>query len=204
MTRHSFRRIMTCGMIAAFALSGCRAANDASEVTNNNTIATPAPKVSPSAAPVAKVMPAGPEMLSTVGLYDGTPLTNVAARQGTFAIESIDDRDTLTLNGKPTQFKQDGADAPEPVAANNSINLVGVFELPQESVAWVIITGGTACPGTHVLISARSGLALPGQDIPGCDDRGTMRRVDDHITFEAGGSSGTYQDGSVSISSKPA
>ncbi|GAA3716002.1 hypothetical protein GCM10022268_25700 [Sphingomonas cynarae] len=203
MISYNSRRVMTCGVILALALSGCRAANETPEAANGDTTAAPTPRAVPTAAPAAVITPAGPEMLSTVGLYDGTPLTQVAARQGTFAIEKIDDLDTLTLNGKPTRFKTAQADVPEPVAANSSISLVGVFELPQESVAWVIIIGGSACVGTHVLVGARSGLALPGQNIPGCDDRGTMRRVDDHITFEAGGSSGTYEDGSISVSSKP-
>jgi len=97
------------------------------------------------------------------------------------------------------KYTQAGADAPVLVSANDAINLVGVFELPQESVAWVVITGGAACAGTHVLVGARDGRALPGQSIPGCDDRGTMRRQGDHITFEAGGSEGTYQDGMITV-----
>lgn len=142
-------------------------------------------------------------MLSTVGLYDRPPVTSVASRAGTFTIEKVDDVDTLTLDGKPIRYTPQGADAPAAVAANSSISLVGVFELPRESVAWVTIIGGTACAGTHVLIGARDGHAMPGQEIPGCDDRGTMRRAGDKITFEAGGSEGTYEDGLISVTTKP-
>lgn len=142
-------------------------------------------------------------MLSTVGA-SGDPITTVQARQGLFAIQNVDGIDTLTLNGKPTRFTASGTDGPQPVAANSGITLVGVFELPEESVAWVTILGGTACPGTHILVGARGGRALPGQEIPGCDDRGTMRRTGSQIAFEAGGSEGTYEDGLISVVSKPA
>lgn len=79
-----------------------------------------------------------------------------------------------------------------------------MFELPQESVAWVTIVGGTACPASHVLVGARSGLALPGQGILGCGESGTMRREGDKITFEAGGSEGNYKDGVITTTTKPA
>lgn len=156
----------------------------------------------PAATPEPTAAPVGPDMLSTVG-DAGEPLTNVAARQGTFAITNIDGIDTLTVNGKPARFKPAGNVKPETVQANSGLSLVGVFDLPVESVAWVRIIGGTACPGTHVLIPAREGRALSGQDIPGCDDRGTMRKVGDKVTFEAGGSEGTYENGLVSVTTRP-
>lgn len=188
----------------SITLAGCN--QHGTGDVGNNASATAAPIAEPSAPPTPTASipsPAGPEMLSTVGLYEGTPLTSAKARAGTYALEKIDGFDTLTLNGKPTRYTPAGADGPVPVAANDSITLVGVFELPQESVAWVIISGGSACAGTHVLVGARNGLALPGQGIPGCDDRGTMRRNGDKITFEAGGSAGSYQDGLITVTSKP-
>lgn len=188
--------------LAAITLTACNQhQNDAD--TNNSAAAAATPEAPANLAGDAhgNPQPSGPEMLSTVGLYDKQPTTEIASLGGVFAIEPVDGVDTLNLDGKPVKYTQAGADAPALVSANDAINLVGVFELPQESVAWVVITGGAACPGTHVLVGARDGRALPGQSIPGCDDRGTMRRQGDHITFEAGGSEGTYQDGMITVTS---
>ncbi len=194
--------VWTCmpAAVVMLAAGGCSERNEA--VANRADTATEATAASGGIAPTPTA-PAGPDMLTTVG-DAGAPLTKVAAQQGLFAIENVDGVDMLTVNGKPARFTASGTNAPQPVAANSGISLIGVFELPQESVAWVTIIGGAACPGTHVLVGARNGRALPGQEIPGCDDRGTMRRNGDKIAFEAGGSEGTYEDGMISVTAKPA
>jgi hypothetical protein len=92
---------------------------------------------------------------------------------------------------------------PEPIAANNNPLLLGVFELPEESVAWAITDGGRACPAIHVLVPVRKGVVLPGQSIPGCDDRGTMRRVGAKIVFDAGGNTGFLQNGLLTVETEP-
>lgn len=188
---------------ASLALVGCKPSEEVPRGTSANVSATASSQSPTEAFSAASWAPIGPEMLSTVGLYDRPPVTSVASRGGTFAIEKVDGVDTLTLDGKPVRYTPRGEDAPLEVAANSSISLVGVFELPRESVAWVTIIGGTACAGTHVLVGARDGHALPGQEIPGCDDRGTMRRAGDKINFEAGGSEGTYEDGLITVTTKP-
>ena len=103
------------------------------------------------------------------------------------------------MNGTPWTYAGDVGVASSPIEANDDLVLVGVIELPHESVAWVIINGGTACAATHVLISIKDGMPINGRAIPGCDDRGTLRPVGDHIVFEAGGSTGTYRDGKLSV-----
>jgi len=205
MTNTSARqRLHQYAGLIALVLTGCQApdAPNNSTATHTKTPAHATPQVNEAAV----AAPSGPEMLTTVGLYaDGkTPLTVVHARQAEFAIRNIGGTDTLTVNGQPAQYRSDGTDQPVPVTANDSLSLVGVFELPTESVAWVIVIGGTACPGSHILVGARDGKALPGQELPGCDDQGTMRRTGDKITFDAGGATGTYQNGMISVESKPA
>lgn len=203
MINRTTRHLLAGGTAMALAVAGCSPSSDSAGANSTTSPPTSIPQLPVVATPVAASSPTGPEMLSTVGLYDRPPVTSVASRQGTFAIEKVDDVDTLTLNGKPVRYTPRGADAPAAVAADSGISLVGVFELSRESVAWVTIIGGTACAGTHVLVGARDGRALPGQAIPGCDDRGTMRRTGDKITFEAGGSEGTYEDGLISVTIKP-
>ena len=170
---------------------------------NNSTAAAQVknPSVETEAPTPAPAPAAGPDVLSTVGLFDGSkaPVTEVKTAQALFALEQLNGVETLTVNGKPALYKPEGANEPMPVEANSGLTLVGVFELPQESVAWAIIGGGAACPADHILVGVRSGVVLPGQSIPGCDDRGTMRRNGDKITFEAGGSTGTYQNGLITV-----
>ena len=189
MMKKSVRQLRVGGMAMAMALAGCGPSDSTPEGTSANSSAASIAQSPAVATLAAASSPVGPDMLSTVGLYDRPPVRSVASRQGTFAIKKVDDVNTRTLDGKPVRYTPRGADAPVAVAANSSISLVGVFELPRESVAWVTIIGGTGCAGSHVLVGAHDGLALPGQEIPGCDDRCTMRRSGDKITFAAGGSS---------------
>lgn len=87
-------------IIAAAALASCHPASTTSNDTAV-TLSNSAQPALPATVASAAAEPAGPEMLSTVGSYDGgPPLTRVAARQGTFAIQNVDGVDTLTLNGK--------------------------------------------------------------------------------------------------------
>jgi hypothetical protein len=189
--------------VAAASLTGCNSNSEAGNQSGNaNEPAGTSSEQAQVASSSTRSLPRS-EMLSTVGLYEGTPPTEARTRQGTFAVANIDGVETLTLNGKVVRYAPGSEDAPQSVAANSSLTLVGAFELPQESVAWVVIGGGTACAGTHVLVGARNGVSLPGRDIPGCDDRGTMRRNGDKITFEAGGSAGTYENGMITVESKP-
>ena len=99
------------------------------------------------------------------------------------------------VDGKPATFTEDGSTSPEPIAANNSLTLVGVFELQHESVAWVVIGGGTACPAMHILVPVGETRSVEGLPIKGCDDRGTMRKSGDRIVYDAGGTSGAYDHG---------
>ena len=207
MTKHRFSQSVQVGVLCAAAMLASCHAPEVSQTDNNTAVLATSdggsgPTVSPAAPPPTTISNSGPDMLSTAVMGDSTPLTRVAARQGIFAIENVDDVDTLTFDGKPVRYLSPGSDIPSNVTANDGISLVGVFELPQESVAWAMITGGTACAGTHVLVGARNGIALPGQEIPGCDDRGTMRKVGNKIAFAAGGSEGSYQDGLISVESK--
>ena len=94
-------------------------------------------------------------------------------------------------------FIDEGADAAQPIQANDTLTLVGVFELQNESVAWVVIGGGTACAGTHVLVPAGQTRDVHGLALKGCDDRGTMRKSGDRIVFDAGGTSGAYDHGRI-------
>ena len=202
--RTSCRQV--CAWLAlagASILSACGdAGRDAPAPTSPTPTSTIAVSPTPSSASARLETPVGPEVLSTVGLYEKDSLTRIKATEATFSIEQVGGVDTLLVNGAPAKYRAEGSDTPEDIAANSSLSLVGAFELADESVVWAIVTGGTACPGTHVLVGARNGRALPGQQIPGCDDRGTMRRGADKITFEAGGSVGSYQDGLLTIESR--
>ncbi len=176
---------VSCGQ--AQPTNGASLSNQSTTGTNSSVVSAPE---------------AGPSVLTTVGLFDGdkSPPASVPSRNGTFAITAIDGIDTLTLDGKPAQYLLDGEQGhPAPITADSGITIVGVLELPEESVAWVLISGGSACGASHVLVGASSGRAQLGQMIPGCDDRGTMRQDGDRITFQAGGSTGTYTDGILKV-----
>ncbi len=200
--RHALVRIAV--IAATTSLTACSERKGAGN--NTAAVAIPSPTPSATAASLATKLfrRKGPDMLSTVGLYEGEPLREVDAAEGKVTIQQIDGVDTLMVDGKPARYLDAGIQGrPADVAANNGLALVGVFELPGESVAWAIITGGSACPGTHVLVPIRDGAALPGQSLPGCDDRGTMRLAGDRIVFEAGESTGFYQNGLVSLENPP-
>lgn len=171
------------------------------KTSGGNVVAVaPSPAVTPAAIATSPVRRTGPAMLSTVGSGETEPTPEVDAAAGKVTIQPVDGVDTLLINGKPARYQEGGGQgASVTVAANDGLDLVGVFELPGESVAWAIIIGGTACAGTHLLVPIRHGVALPGQPIPGCDDRGTMRVEGQRIVFEAGGSTGFYEDGLVTI-----
>ncbi len=193
-------RIQVAALIGATGLlTGCGEAQPTNaSATLNQTVAESPSPATPSPAP-------GPSVLTTVGMFDGgaSPARSYPSRAGTFAIQEVDGIDTLTLDGKPAQYLLDGQQGhPAPITADSSIAIVGVFELADESVAWVLISGGSACPASHVLVGASGGKAQLGQMIPGCDDRGTMRGDGERIAFEAGGSTGTYQDGVLKVESE--
>lgn len=174
--------------------------------TTNETAVAPNPEAKRSGVMAAVLGREGPDILSTVGLYDVEPVKAIKANQGSFAIEQVNGVDTLTVNGRPAQYQEAGESAsprPATVEANNSLTLVGVFELPDESVAWALIIGGTACAGTHVLVPVRNGTPLPGASIPGCDDRGTMRAVGDRIVFDAGGAEGEFRNDLLTVQTPP-
>ena len=199
---------MIAAMMTATLVGGCQAGDDG---TGDNKAAVVAPSPTPSATAAkadgitAMFRRDGPDVLSTVGLYEGEQTREVKAAEGTFSVQPVDGIDTLLVNGKPAFYQQtEGVVRPEPITANSGLHLVGVFELPEESVAWALITGGTACPGNHVLVPVRNGVVLPGQSLPGCDDRGTMRRAGDRIVFEAGGSTGSFQNDMLTVDSPDA
>jgi hypothetical protein len=188
----------------AVALTGCGERDTGDNNAAAVSATSPTPTASTASLATKLFSRKGPDMLSTVGLYEGEPLKEVDAAEGKVTIQPVDGLDTLMVDGKPARYLDAGIQGrPVDVAANSGLSLVGVFELPGESVAWAIITGGSACPGTHVLVPIRDGAALPGQSLPGCDDRGTMRLADDRIVFEAGGSNGFYQNGLVSLENPP-
>ena len=157
--------------------------------------ASQAPAAAVAAAPTTDraSMRHGPDVLTTDG--EAGDLKEVISTHGVFRIAAIDGVDTLTLNGKPLSYRAAEGGDPEVVAANDGLTLHGVFELEGESVAWATIIGGTACAGTHVLVPAGLTKTVEGVSIPGCDDRGTIRKVGDRLEFKAGGTSGTYAHG---------
>lgn len=176
---------------AALALGACQRGKpeaDAAKNANGEAAALPKPE------------DLGPDILTTVGAWDVAPINDVKAKQGRFQLVSTNITRHLVVNGLP--WSSAGlSGGPGPIEANNDIKLLGILELPRESVAWVLVLGGTACPGQHTLVSIRDGKPLMGRDIPGCDDRGTIRRVDDHLVFDAGGSTGTYRNGELKVES---
>ncbi len=200
--RHALVRMAV--IAGASALAGC----GERDTGGNNAAAMSAPSPSPTAATASLATKLfrrkGPEMLSTVGSGQGEPLREVDAAEGKVTIQPVNGVDTLMVDGKPVRYQYGGEQGSTlTVEANNALYLIGVFELPDESVAWATIIGGTACAGSHILVPIRHGSALPGQAIPGCDDRGTMRAEGDKIVFEAGGSDGYYKDGLLTVESKP-
>lgn len=143
---------------------------------------------------------ASPAILTTVGLHNTQLPTSIKAAEGTFALTTPPGGlKRLTVNDTPWTYHREIGSPASPIEANDDLHLVGTIELPKESVAWAIITGGTVCPATHVLVSIKDGMPVNGSAIPGCDDRGTMRRVGDHIVFDVGGSTGTYRDGKLTL-----
>lgn len=154
------------------------------------------PVARPAARPAAQA-PAneGPTTLSTVGLGDGPALTHVQGRNGDFRLADVDGLKTLELDGKPVSYT-DGTGS-QLVQANNDLTLLGVFELPTESVAWVMITGGTACPATQLLVSARTGQFPRVVSVDGCDDRVTIAKSGAKLRLEVGGRPAVYHDGQL-------
>lgn len=69
-------------------------------------------------------------MLSTVGLFESEPIREVDATEGEVTIQPVDEVDTLMVGGKPARYLDAGIQGrPVNVAANDSLSLVGVFEL---------------------------------------------------------------------------
>ena len=163
------------------------------------------PAAGGSAASQAQAHPAqrpagaegGPDILTTTSDSAATTPTDVKARLAEFKITPVNGTDTLLVDGKPVTYVGPAGGAPQPIEANNALTLVGVFELSGESVAWVIIGGGDACAGTHILVPVGQTREVRGLGIDGCDDRGTMRKSGDRIVFDAGGHSGAYDHGRI-------
>ncbi len=190
-------KITTAAAWAALAL-GAAACGRSGTAAAPSASATPPPGGgTPAQAAAPATPPRGPDILTTTSDGAAPPLQEVASAHGVFRITPVGGVDTLTLDGKPVSYKLAEGGGVEPVQANDSLTLVGVFELKDESVAYVVIGGGTACPGTHVLVPAGLTQAVQGMDIKGCDDRGTVRKVGDRLVFDAGGTSGTYDHGRV-------
>lgn len=197
---------MTLAAMLSLAACGLSGGSNGNEATGSNTAvdnnsAEPAAAAGPGVV-ASMFRRKGPDLLSTVALEGAEPVRDVKANNGRFTIAQVNGVDTLLVDGRPARYQQEGEGigaTPVEVEANSSLTLVGVFEVPEESVAWALIGGGTACAGTHVLVPARNGVALPGQVIPGCDDRGTMRVAGDRIMFNAGGSEGYMQGGLLTI-----
>lgn len=192
MNRPAQSLIALCAMLG---LAACGKASQLDATDANSSVKA----AQPSAAANDDL---GPAMLSTVGGGANPPLTNAKAKQGTFALLEMGNAPKqLTVNGTPWTYTS--LTGPTLVIeANNDLSLMGIIELPHESVAWAVITGGQACPATHILVSIKDGKPMAGQAIPGCDDRGTIRRVGDHLAFEVGGSTGTYRDGLLTLETR--
>jgi len=133
---------------------------------------------------------------------DDKPVNSIVARQGYFQLKMLDGLATLYVDGKPVS-NASGTHT-ELIQANVNIELMGVLELPEESVAWVVVTGGTACAATNYLVSVQTGQYPRVLTIEGCGDSGTMVRKGDKIVFEfIGDRSGTYQGGTLTMNQAP-
>lgn len=188
----SIAKVVGCAVALSSVLGACNAPSqkDAAAAPGGTGGTAPASASAPAPAPSS-----GPDVLTTVSDTGEASPIEVAARFGKFQIQNLDGLDTLVVDGQPVMYTPAGTDAPTAITANNSLSLIGVFELQQESVAWVVIGGGSACAGTHLLVPVGQTRKPLGLEIPGCDDRGTMKKVDDRIVFQAGGTSGAYDHG---------
>lgn len=187
-------RSVGCAFVFASMLAACNAPAQKDAASTATTAKEAAAAGASSQGPGPAARP-GPDILTTVSDTGEASPTEVAAQFGKFQIKGLEGVDTLVVDGQPVMYTPEGTDFPMAVTANSSLSLIGVFELQQESVAWVVIGGGSACAGTHLLVSVGQTRKPAVSEIKGCDDRGTMRKVEDRIVFQAGGTSGAYDHG---------